>query len=105
MRRTVPGSAFLVLRSGSWFACTELTDSELRTRTPNSEPERRTQNPEPGTENAVSMMPSSVVISSRGEDRLRSGHPWIYRSDVTEAKAGPGDIVAVRSRRGQLLGS
>jgi 23S rRNA (cytosine1962-C5)-methyltransferase len=50
-------------------------------------------------------MASSVVISSRGEDRLRSGHPWIYRSDVIEAKAGPGDIVGVRSRRGQLLGS
>jgi 23S rRNA (cytosine1962-C5)-methyltransferase len=50
-------------------------------------------------------MPSSVVISSRGEDRLRGGHPWIYRSDVFEVKAVAGDIVAVRSRRGQLLGS
>jgi 23S rRNA (cytosine1962-C5)-methyltransferase len=48
---------------------------------------------------------SSVTISPRGEDRLKSGHPWIYRSDVTEAKAGAGAIVAVRNRRGQLLGS
>ena len=50
-------------------------------------------------------MTPSVVISARGEDRLQSGHPWIYRSDVTEAKAEPGDVVAVRNRRGQLLGS
>jgi 23S rRNA (cytosine1962-C5)-methyltransferase len=50
------------------------------------------------------MIPS-VLISSRGEDRLRGGHPWIYRSDVTEAKADAGEIVSVRNRRGQLLGS
>jgi 23S rRNA (cytosine1962-C5)-methyltransferase len=50
------------------------------------------------------MIPS-VTISPRGEDRLKSGHPWIYRSDVTEARAEPGDIVAVRNRRGLVLGS
>jgi 23S rRNA (cytosine1962-C5)-methyltransferase len=50
-------------------------------------------------------MTSSVTISPRGEDRLRSGHPWIYRSDVAEARADAGAIVSVRSRRGQLLGS
>jgi 23S rRNA (cytosine1962-C5)-methyltransferase len=50
-------------------------------------------------------MTSSVTISPRGEDRLRSGHPWIYRSDVAEAHADAGDIVAVRNRRGQVLGS
>jgi 23S rRNA (cytosine1962-C5)-methyltransferase len=49
-------------------------------------------------------MTSSVVISPRGEDRLKGGHPWIYRSDVVEASAEAGDIVAVRNRRGQLLG-
>jgi 23S rRNA (cytosine1962-C5)-methyltransferase len=49
-------------------------------------------------------MNSTIVISARGEDRLRSGHPWIYRSDVTEAQAAAGDVVSVRSRRGQVLG-
>src|SRR6266436_3456975 len=49
-------------------------------------------------------MSSSVVISPRGEDRLRAGHPWIYRSDVAEASADAGDIVSVRNRRGQILG-
>jgi 23S rRNA (cytosine1962-C5)-methyltransferase len=50
-------------------------------------------------------MTSSVTISPRGEDRLKSGHPWIYRSDLTETKADAGTIVAVRNRRGHLLGS
>jgi 23S rRNA (cytosine1962-C5)-methyltransferase len=50
-------------------------------------------------------MRSNVTISARGEDRLKSGHPWIYRSDVTEARGEAGDIVAVRNRRGQVLGS
>jgi 23S rRNA (cytosine1962-C5)-methyltransferase len=49
------------------------------------------------------MIPS-VVVSPRGEDRLRGLHPWIYRSDLAEVHAGPGDIVAVRNRRGQILG-
>jgi 23S rRNA (cytosine1962-C5)-methyltransferase len=50
------------------------------------------------------MLPS-VVISARGEERLRGGHPWIYRADVAEARAAAGDIVQVRSPRGQMLGS
>ena len=50
-------------------------------------------------------MSPSVTISPRGEDRLRSGHPWIYRSDVVDASAEAGDVVSVRNRRGQLLGS
>jgi 23S rRNA (cytosine1962-C5)-methyltransferase len=50
------------------------------------------------------MIPT-IVISARGEDRLRGGHPWIYRADVAEAKAAAGDIVQVRSPRGQMLGS
>lgn len=49
-------------------------------------------------------MTPSVVISSRGEDRLRSGHPWIYRTDVADVRAAAGDIVAVRNGRGRLLG-
>ncbi|MGE3511558.1 MAG: class I SAM-dependent rRNA methyltransferase [Vicinamibacterales bacterium] len=49
-------------------------------------------------------MPSIVVISPRGEQRLHAGHPWIYRSDVVEVQASGGDRVLVRSRRGQPLG-
>ncbi|HEV3057853.1 MAG TPA: class I SAM-dependent rRNA methyltransferase [Vicinamibacterales bacterium] len=47
---------------------------------------------------------SSVVISARGEDRLRGGHPWIYRSDVSDARASGGDVVTIRGPRGRVLG-
>ena len=50
------------------------------------------------------MIPT-VVISARGEERLHGGHPWIYRADVADARAAAGDIVQVRSPRGQALGS
>jgi len=50
------------------------------------------------------MIPT-VSISTRGEERLRSGHPWIYRTDVAEARAAAGEIVQVRSARGRRLGS
>jgi 23S rRNA (cytosine1962-C5)-methyltransferase len=52
-------------------------------------------------------MPSSaasVVISARGEDRLHAGHPWIYRTDVADARATGGDVVVVRGPRNRVLG-
>jgi 23S rRNA (cytosine1962-C5)-methyltransferase len=45
-------------------------------------------------------MTPSAVVSRRGADRLRTGHPWIYRSDIVEAHAERGDIVRVVSERG-----
>jgi 23S rRNA (cytosine1962-C5)-methyltransferase len=51
-------------------------------------------------------MVSIVTISARGEERLRSGHPWIYRADIKNASAAGGDRVVVRSARGgRPLGS
>ena len=47
---------------------------------------------------------TSVTISPRGEDRLLSGHPWIYRSDVARVDAPAGEIVQVRSSGGRPLG-
>ena len=50
-------------------------------------------------------LPPGVRISNKGVGRLRSGHPWIFRSDVTDASlAGPGDTVHVLDSRGQFLG-
>src|SRR6185295_18176202 len=49
------------------------------------------------------MIPS-VIISARGEERLRSGHPWIYRSDLAEVRAEPGEAVVVRGPRNHALG-
>jgi 23S rRNA (cytosine1962-C5)-methyltransferase len=47
---------------------------------------------------------ATVVVSARGEERLRSGHPWIYRADLADVRAEPGDIVRVRSARSRALG-
>jgi 23S rRNA (cytosine1962-C5)-methyltransferase len=49
-------------------------------------------------------MTPSAVISRRGAERLRTGHPWIYRSDIVEASAERGDIVRVIGERRRPLG-
>jgi 23S rRNA (cytosine1962-C5)-methyltransferase len=44
-------------------------------------------------------------ITPRGEDRVRSGHPWIYRSDVRDVADGtPGAVVRVLGAKDKLLG-
>ncbi|MGD0305101.1 MAG: class I SAM-dependent rRNA methyltransferase [Candidatus Acidiferrales bacterium] len=50
------------------------------------------------------MREPTVVISSRGVDRLRSGHWWVYRSDVKPANAEAGAIVRVNDERGNFQG-
>jgi len=47
---------------------------------------------------------STVTIAKRGEDRIRNGHPWIYRSDVATADAQPGDVVRVVDTRNRVAG-
>jgi 23S rRNA (cytosine1962-C5)-methyltransferase len=49
-------------------------------------------------------MAPSVTISARGEQRLRSGHPWIYRADVAAVAAQGGDVVQVLGPRQRLVG-
>ena len=47
---------------------------------------------------------ATVVVSARGAARWQAGHPWIYRTDISdEPRAEPG-IVTVADRRGQHLG-
>jgi 23S rRNA (cytosine1962-C5)-methyltransferase len=46
----------------------------------------------------------AVVISRRGADRVRAGHPWVYRSDIVSADAAPGDLVRVVNERERQLG-
>lgn len=45
-----------------------------------------------------------VKVNKRGADRVRQGHLWIYRSDVTEANAQGGSVVRVSDERGNFVG-
>lgn len=48
-------------------------------------------------------MSDGAVITAKGAERWRQGHPWIYRADVASAPAEPG-IVRVTDRRGRFQG-
>lgn len=50
------------------------------------------------------MAEPSAVISPRGVERLRSGHLWVYRSDVRSATAEPGEVVRLMDERGHYQG-
>src|SRR5687767_12673350 len=43
-------------------------------------------------------------ITTKGLRRWESGHPWIYRSDVSEKPFGEAGLVMVRDSRNRLLG-
>jgi 23S rRNA (cytosine1962-C5)-methyltransferase len=45
-----------------------------------------------------------VTITKRGDQRLRNGHPWIYKSDVARVEAAAGDTVQVLDSRGHPAG-
>lgn len=48
---------------------------------------------------------TQVTVNRKAEARLDSGHPWIYSSDVTDARnAAPGEAVRVLNERGRFLG-
>ena len=48
---------------------------------------------------------SVAILKPRGEDRVRGGHPWVYRSDIADVvDAEAGAIVEVRGPRNRLLG-
>jgi 23S rRNA (cytosine1962-C5)-methyltransferase len=45
-----------------------------------------------------------VVITARGAERWKQGHPWIYRADVAAESHDVPGIVNVTDRRGRFLG-
>ena len=48
----------------------------------------------------------TVVISQRGAVRLKSGHAWVYRSDVISSDSiAPGAMVLVADELGRFLGT
>ncbi len=54
---------------------------------------------------AQSALPK-IKISPRGATRLKSGHVWVYRSDIVSADGiPPGSMVTVSDQRGKPLGT
>ncbi|MGE5752137.1 MAG: hypothetical protein ACM319_00670, partial [Deltaproteobacteria bacterium] len=49
----------------------------------------------------------SVGVSRKGEERLRSGHVWVFGDDLREIplELPPGSWVRIRSRAGEFLGT
>ena len=48
---------------------------------------------------------NSAVITRRAAERLRAGHVWVYRSDVTAIPEGAAELLPVHDGRGTLLGT
>lgn len=49
-------------------------------------------------------MYDTAVVSAKGARRWDVGHPWIYRSDVSQRPAAPAGAVRVHDTRGKPLG-
>ena len=50
-------------------------------------------------------MQPTITITKRGAERVRAGHLWIYRSDVTDnGDAEGGAVVRVTTERGRFVG-
>ena len=47
---------------------------------------------------------AAASVTSRGERRIRRGHLWVFRSDVTDVRADAGDVVRVLGSRDRVLG-
>jgi 23S rRNA (cytosine1962-C5)-methyltransferase len=66
---------------------------------------KRPEAPNPSSVGSHLSQPA-VTVSPRGAARIKSGHPWVYRSDI--AAAGgivPGAMVTVADERGRFLGT
>jgi 23S rRNA (cytosine1962-C5)-methyltransferase len=51
------------------------------------------------------MHEGTVVVSRKGEARIRRGHPWVFRSDLLKSEGvAPGATVRVEGRNGEALG-
>jgi 23S rRNA (cytosine1962-C5)-methyltransferase len=46
-----------------------------------------------------------AIVSTKGARRWQLGHPWIYRSDVTQRPTAPAGAVEVRDHRGKPIGT
>ena len=51
------------------------------------------------------MRRDAAVVSRRAADRLRAGHVWVYRSDVTAVPENASGLLQVSDARGAVLGT
>jgi 23S rRNA (cytosine1962-C5)-methyltransferase len=64
------------------------------------------KNPAASSKSAAELSLPIVKLSSRGAARLKSGHPWVYRSDIAAAEnVPPGAMIKVADPRGKSLGT
>ncbi|HEX8748192.1 MAG TPA: class I SAM-dependent rRNA methyltransferase [Pyrinomonadaceae bacterium] len=50
-------------------------------------------------------MMQEIIVTKRGAERVRSGHLWIYRSDVADTRGAEGGVVvSVLDERGRFVG-
>src|SRR5829696_275941 len=63
-----------------------------------------TARPGKGAYRRLNLSEPTAVLKNRGAARVRSGHPWVYRSDVESAEGEAGDVVRVTDRSGNFLG-
>ncbi|MEW6741185.1 MAG: class I SAM-dependent rRNA methyltransferase [Planctomycetota bacterium] len=50
------------------------------------------------------MSEARVVVSEKGWRWAHTGHPWIYRDDITELAGADGEMAAVADQRGRWIG-
>jgi 23S rRNA (cytosine1962-C5)-methyltransferase len=48
-------------------------------------------------------MEQTLTVSSRGEERIRNGHFWVYRTDILNGEADAGAVVRVVGAAGRFL--
>lgn len=56
---------------------------------------------------APAISKAAAVVSRRGSERLRSGHVWVYRSDVisTDIESSRGELCSILDGAGRFLGT
>ncbi len=47
----------------------------------------------------------NVVVTPKGVGRLRTGHPWVYRTDLEDVEGAGAGLVALADERGKPLGT
>ncbi len=50
-------------------------------------------------------MHPTITVTPKGVGRLRTGHPWVYRSDLAASDGTPAGLVALADERGKPLGT